>query len=69
MKKTYIFSRHGSNLSVHQGMLYNGILFSHKKEGNFDIVTIGLDLEGVMPSNTSQTEKDKYHMISLICGI
>ena len=37
-------------------MLYNGILFSHKK-GNFDIVTIGLDLEGVVPSNTSQTEK------------
>ena len=28
-----------------------------------------VDLEGIMLSEISQTEKDKYCMISLICGI
>ena len=28
-----------------------------------------IDLEGIMLSEISQTEKDKYHMISLICVI
>ena len=28
-----------------------------------------MDLEFVIPSKVSQTEKDKYHMILLICGI
>ena len=28
-----------------------------------------MDLEGIMISEISQTEKDKYHMISLTCGI
>ena len=28
-----------------------------------------LDLEGIMPSEISQTEKGKYCMISLICGV
>ena len=28
-----------------------------------------VDLEIVILSEISQTEKDKYHMISLICGI
>ena len=28
-----------------------------------------MDLEGTMLSKMSQTEKDKYCMISLICGI
>ena len=27
------------------------------------------DLEDIMLSEISQTEKDKYHMISLICGL
>ena len=27
------------------------------------------DLEIIILSDVSQTEKDKYHMISLICGI
>ena len=33
------------------------------------IVTAWMDLEGIMLSEISQTEKDKYHMISLLCGI
>ena len=32
-------------------------------------VTAWIDLENVMLSEISQSEKDKYHMISLICGI
>ena len=28
-----------------------------------------MDLEIIIPSEVSQKEKDKYHMISLICGI
>ena len=28
-----------------------------------------MDLGSVIQSEVSQTEKDKYHMISLICGI
>ena len=28
-----------------------------------------MDLEFIIQSEVSQTEKDKYHMISLICGI
>ena len=30
---------------------------------------IWMDLEGIMLSEISQTEKDKYCMISLICGV
>ena len=28
-----------------------------------------MDLESIMLSEISQSEKDKYHMISVICGI
>ena len=28
-----------------------------------------MDLEGIMPSEVSQTEKDKYCMMLLMCGI
>ena len=28
-----------------------------------------MDLEGIMLSEISQTEKEKYYIISLICGI
>ena len=50
------------------GHLHNGILLSHKKEENLTFAT-GMDLEKIMLSEISQSEKDKYHMISLICGI
>ena len=41
----------------------------HKKEENPAILTAWINLEGIMLSDISQTEKDKYYMISLICGI
>ena len=32
-------------------------------------VTFGMDLEIIILSEVNQKEKDKYHMLSLICGI
>ena len=40
-----------------------------KKKNNVPFVTIWMDLENIMLSEISQSEKDKYHMISLIYGI
>ena len=40
-----------------------------KKKDILAFVTIFIDLEGIMLSEISQIEKDKYYMISLICGI
>ena len=31
--------------------------------------TTGMDLEGIMLTEMSQKEKDKYYIISLLCGI
>ena len=49
--------------------LYNGILLSHKKKELLSFVTAWMDLESIMPSDISQSKKDKYQMISLLCGI
>ena len=46
---------------------HNGILLSHKKEWNIAFAATRIDLEIIILSELSQTEKDKY--ISLICGI
>ena len=40
-----------------------------KKKKILPSVTIWMDLWNIMLSEISQSEKDKYHMISLICGI
>ena len=40
-----------------------------KKSKIMPVATTWMDLEIVILSEVSQTEKDKYHMISLICGI
>ena len=52
-------------------MIYicNGILLSHKKKEILPFATTWMDLEGIMLSKISQTEKDKYCMISLIWGL
>ena len=49
--------------------IYNGILFSHKKNKIMPFAAMRIDLEIVILSEESQTEKEKYHMISLICRI
>ena len=40
-----------------------------KKKEALLFATARINLENIMLSETSQSEKDKYHMISLICGI
>ena len=47
--------------------IYNGIL-AIKKNEILPFVATWMDLEGIRLSEISQTEKDKYCMISLICG-
>ena len=42
--------------------------FSHKKEIMPFAVT-RMDPEIIILSEVSHTERDKYHMVSLICGI
>ena len=49
--------------------IFKGILLTIKKKKTFPFATTWMDFEGIMLSETSQTEKDKYHMISLMCGI
>ena len=49
--------------------VYNGILLGHLKEQNNAIAVTWMDLEVIILSEVSQTEKDKYYMISLICRI
>ena len=48
--------------------IYNGILLSRKKEWNNAIYS-NMDGPRDNQSEVSQTGKDKYHMISLTCGI
>ena len=40
-----------------------------KKKEILPFAVAQMDLESIMLSEISQLEKDKYHMISLICGI
>ena len=50
---------------------YHGILLSHEKELNSATckdVALDVDLEAVIQSKVSQKEKNKYHIILLLCG-
>ena len=49
--------------------IHNGILRSHKKNEIIAFAATWMDLEIVILNAVSQTEKEKYHMILLICGI
>ena len=49
--------------------IYNGILLCHKKEWN-NVICSNMDGPGNYPTKeVSQAEKDKYHMILLVCGV
>ena len=49
--------------------IYNGYYSAIKKNEILPFVITWLDLEDIMLSEISQTEKDKFCMFSLICGI
>ena len=60
-------------MSINRGMdeenvvhIYNGILLSHKKKEIMPLAATWMDLQIVILSEVSQTEKDKYHFISFI---
>ena len=53
--------------------IHNGILFSHKKNEIMPFImpfaATWTELKIIILSEVSQKEKDKDHIISLICGI
>ena len=49
--------------------MHNRILLSHKKDKKLPFAATWMDLQSIILSEISQTEKDKYYMILLICGI
>ena len=49
--------------------IYNGILLSHIEDNNLPFAITWMDLESIMLSEINQTEKHKYCMLSLLCGI
>ena len=52
-------------------IFFNGIynIPFKKKNEILPVVTARMDLEDIMLSEISQAEKDKYCIVSLICGI
>ena len=48
--------------------IYNGILLSHEKERIGSFVETWIDLETVIQSEVSQKEKNKYRILTHICG-
>ena len=63
-------------MSISRGMgkynvayIHNGILLSHKKKERMPFAATWMDLEMTILSEVSHSEKDKYHVISLVCRI
>ena len=63
-------------MSINRGMdkadvlhTHSGILLSHIKNEIMPFAATWMDPEILRLSEVSQKEKDKYHMIPLICGI
>ena len=47
--------------------IHNGILLNHTKNEIMSFLATQMDIEIFVLSEVSQKEKDKYHMVSLIC--
>ena len=61
----YIYIYTYTYIHIHT-MEYN---LAIKKKEIMSFAVTWMDLEMIILSEVSQKEKDKYHMISLICGI
>ena len=61
----YIYTHTHIHTHTHTMEYY---LAKEKKE-ILSFITTWMDSEGIMLSEISQTEKDKYYTFSLICGI
>ena len=49
--------------------IHNGILLNLKENEILPLATTWMELEDIMLSAMNQSEKEKHHIISLICGI
>ena len=49
--------------------VYNGILLSHQKSEILPLAMTWMELECIIRSEISPSEKDKYHMISLMWNL
>ena len=49
--------------------IYKGILLSHKKNTFESVLMRWMNLEPVTQSEVSQKEKNKYHVLTHMCGI
>ena len=49
--------------------VHSGMLFGHKKNEIMPFAATWMELEIIILSEVSHTEKDKYCMISPTCGI
>ena len=55
--------------SIKNIYIYNGILISYKKDEILPFAATWMALKIIILNKVGQEEKNKYHMISLICRI
>ena len=58
-----------THIYIHTHHTHSGILLSQKKNKIMPLAATWMDLEIIILSEVSQTDKNKYHMLSLICGL
>ena len=57
-------------MRIKEGRVYSNKKKKKKKKNEImPSIATWMDREMILLSEVSETEKDKYHMISLICGI
>ena len=67
-REAWLAAVHGVTRS--QTRLSDWTELSHKKKSEMmPLSATWMNLEIILPSEVSQKEKEKYHMISLICGV